>query len=514
VKLPKRLPAVRAGALLAVVLPVLILAAGLSGAVRARSAELSSGAAWLLSNEGQVILVSGPAARRVFATRVSEPDSRLSLVQTNEAAYVLTSAAVLRLDTATLRITARFDVPNPGPAARILTGSDRVFVVDGSGVVHTLDLDTLEERAPVRSLDGQLGEGTAVVDAANRLWTVDGGTGALHWLDDAGTGSGSAGPGSMLVVAGGEAVAVGAGNARWLDSTGEPTTTLDLGVLSGEQPVVAGTPDGRLLVAIAARKLVKVCSRESCAVAQIPDAGDRLGTPSLFDDVVLVPDLTNGTVHLVRIGIGQFANPRVLDEAAPFAVLVHDGFVFYNDVASERAGVLRINDDDTSATTAVEKYKVQDPNEGLDSAVSETSASSPSSASSEAPPSSTRSSQPIAPATSAPRSTTSASVRTTVVPSGGTSRSVAPTTTPRGSSTGSSRPATTIVESPATTYVVTSPPVATTSAVTTSPRPSTPPIITGSLILPTPIFTIVPFPTLVPQFPIIPEIPQFPAVPR
>jgi PASTA domain len=172
-------------------------------------------------------------------------------------------------------------------------------------------------------------------------------------------------PGAELVLAGGEVVAVAAGRADWISLSGQSAASIDLGILTGEVPALSGTPDGRLLVAIPGRAIVKVCSRSGCdgAIGRLNDAGSRFGTPRMLADVVLVPDPDRGTIHLVRTAQGaEFSRAEVMAPGTEFDVLVHEGFVFYNAVGNEKAGVLRI----TGQFIEIPKYRPENPSEGLD----------------------------------------------------------------------------------------------------------------------------------------------------
>jgi PASTA domain len=439
------------GTLLLVVLPLVLVAAGLTGAVAGSRIDLRSGAAWLASAQGQIILVSGSAARRVASFPVSAPGQDLSVVQTADAVFLVnrTASSVTRMDAATFSVTP--PVPVPGSAGRLqaLVGGGRLHVLDGqSGLVLTLDPITMTPIGSPRALDTQVDPGGAVVDDSGRIWVVDADSGVIRWLDDSSVGTGMTVANAELVVAGGAAVAVEGGRAHWLSSSGQAAASVDLGALPGEVPAVTGAPDGRLLVAIPGRALVRTCGRGGCdsAVGRLTDAGARFGQPQLLGDVVLVPDLERGTIHLVRPGQGaEFAAAPVMPANTEFEVIVHEGFAFYNAVGNERAGVLRINGD----FDYVQKYEPEDPNKGLDTlatSVSSSEAPTTPSETSSAVPSTIPASPTVIPTTRA-TATTVRPTRTTAAPttSATSTRVSPPASSPPSSTVSSAAPVTPVI---------------------------------------------------------------------
>jgi hypothetical protein len=371
---------------LVIAIPVFVVAAGFGGAVSGKSVQLLTGSAWLTSSAGQVILVSGSAARRVAAFQVATANQKLSTVQTSEALYIINhdESHVSRLDSGTFELSPPLPVAGAGARLQVAANADHVYVIDGnSGVLRTVHPRSLTETEPPRNLKTTVDPGSAVVDSGGRLWVL-GDDGRVRWAASNGAPEVVlAGPGSKLLLAGGTPVLIGDGSAWWLAQPGGTPAEVKLGVNPGDAPIFGGTGDGRLLVVIPGRKIVMVCGPGGCdtAVGQLVDPGPRLGVPQLVDDVILVPDLDNGTVHLVPVGGGvELSQAKVMPIPADFDLNIRDGFIFYNAVGNENAGLLRIN----GAVRPVKKYEPTNPNQGLDTPAAPLS-SDPTLPSAEAP---------------------------------------------------------------------------------------------------------------------------------
>lgn len=358
------------GSVLALVVPVLVVVAGLGGAVTGSRVTLLDGAAWLPSTVGQVVLVSGASARPAATVAVGKSGDDLSVVQSGTTAYVVNRSAgtVTRVDGATFDTTDAVQFSADGGAQlQLLTGGGSVFVLDGAnGLVYDVDPVTLASRGTPKALDVEVAPGAAVVDATGRLWVVDAVGGGISWL----AADGSPQPASSglaadhLTLAGGRPVAVGETGADWLGDDGSSDAHVDFGLRPGETAVVSGTPDGRLLAVVGSR-IVELCDRSGCAAKAFPivDAGARLGAAILMSGVILVPDFDKGAVHLIWEADGrQIASQPILNPTADFDLFDHDTFAFFNDRNSERAGILQLE----GTFTRVQKYEPGDPSAGLD----------------------------------------------------------------------------------------------------------------------------------------------------
>jgi hypothetical protein len=88
----------------------------------------------------------------------------------------------------------------------------------------------------------------------------------------------------------------------------------------------------------------------------------ELGTPVETGGRVFVPDFTTGRVWIVDLAQAKVvAQPQVISTPAHFQLLVRDGIVFFNDPASEHAGVLRLD----GGVRPIAKYDPRNPGKGL-----------------------------------------------------------------------------------------------------------------------------------------------------
>lgn len=356
--------------LAAVGLPLLLLASMLGGSVKGSRFDLLAGSTWLPSSVGQAALISGASGRRVAAIAVGPNPSDLEVVNAGTNAYVVNhgDGTVRRVDGATFEVTPRVQFATAdGDQLQLLTGAGAVFVLDGArGIVHEVDARTLAERGPAHSLEASVRPGAAIVDSKGRLWAIEDRTGDLEWL---GHGSGrrahAVSAGGTLVDAGSRTVLVGDGRAQWLDDDGSAAAEVDLHLPAQEQAVVSGTADGRLLVVVPSRGVLKVCREDGCDAEAhtFGGAGGSFGPAIELSGRYFVPDLSRGSVHLIAPARSQeLSEVRILKPAARFTLRTQDKQLFYNDVSSQRAGVLHWD----GTFTAVTKYDAGNPRAGLD----------------------------------------------------------------------------------------------------------------------------------------------------
>jgi hypothetical protein len=94
---------------------------------------------------------------------------------------------------------------------------------------------------------------------------------------------------------------------------------------------------------------------------QITETGTELGVPLEAGGRVFVRKFSTGRVLMVDLASGRVvARPRLL-EPGEFELLTKDGIVFYNDLDSERAGVVRLD----GSVRRVAKYNPSRPGSGL-----------------------------------------------------------------------------------------------------------------------------------------------------
>jgi PKD repeat protein len=88
----------------------------------------------------------------------------------------------------------------------------------------------------------------------------------------------------------------------------------------------------------------------------------ELGAPREAAGRVFVPDFTAGRVLVVDVAARRvLANVAVLPERTEFELVPQGSFVFYNDPATEHAGVVRLD----GSTKEIRKYNPDDPGDGV-----------------------------------------------------------------------------------------------------------------------------------------------------
>ncbi|MFG1609201.1 PKD domain-containing protein [Actinoplanes sp. NPDC049265] len=425
------------------------IVAGADDGYSAEVPRLMSGAAWLPSaRTGELALIDGINAEVAARVGVTPPGHGFDVVQHDADAYIVDAVdgTVRRVDGATM--TAVPPLGHDEPGATVIPGASagvRVFAADDvlyaldtvHGLLAEVDPETLAAQRAPRPLAAATEPGTAVMDSAGALWTLDARTGNLSIVSgdrsvvrrDAVT----AGAGRLLL-AGDEPVLIdlATSDAYALDpDDGTRTATVRLELGNARDPAIGASPRSARVYPTY-RGMVSVCeiSGPGCdrAIA-LTDAGNRLGTPVESGGRLFVPELTHGRVFIVDLGTNTVvARPTVLRPPADFQLVARDGLVFFNDPASQRAGLIRANGD----VVAVPKYDRTKPSTGtpgeVPSSLAGTSPSAP-------PPSTTPSEQPGSDSSAAPSSTPSApSAPLSGEPSGGAESSPDPSGPPSGPS--------------------------------------------------------------------------------
>ena len=364
------------------VVAVLAVAAGglvMAGSAHGYPAEtlrLLSGQAWLgSSGVGQVSLIDGTTAQVAERVKVAAPGDLLSVGLTGHDAVVAdATAGTVSWVNGALAEVRPVDV---GPAsavggARVLAGEGQVHVLLGSRYAA---LDATSGRVLVSTdLGRALDPGTAVVDGAGRAWALDQAGGLVQpsaGADWVRPGVAAAQVSRLAVVPRGVAV-VDPRRRRVTvyDADGTPTGGACLPAGVGGSVEAVGTSDGLVVVASDSAKALVVadpghgsCSRR----IGLSQGSLRLGLPVVRDGHAFVPELASGRVFVVDLDAGTVvAAPQVVVGASPaLELLDHDGVVFYNDAARQRAGVIRLD----GSTVAVDKYDPASPQAGTATAV-------------------------------------------------------------------------------------------------------------------------------------------------
>ncbi|WP_239373573.1 PKD domain-containing protein [Frankia sp. Cj5] len=361
-------------ALAGVVILGALVAAGWSGNAPARSVALADGSAWLVSSNGQAALVDGSSAQVVAQVKVGAGGVDLAAAQSGADAYVSNASdgSVRRVDGATFAVSTAVRFANAGQAVAVYPGRQAVYAVtEQSGLVTTADPVTLAVRGQ-QSLAARVLPGAAQVDAAGRLWLVDGNTGDLIWLDGGGrhTRRGAVDPARTMLVRSGDQVVlvdVVGRTARPLRGDGGTDAGACVDTQAGDSTVtVAGSTSGGRVYAASGRRgvlLVSDLSHGSCDTAvDLRAAGHELGAPREAAGRVFIPDFTAGQVIVVDVAARHLvANPQVLSAGTRFELVSQGSFVFYNDPRSAQAGVVRLD----GSFHKTEKYSSKDPGNGV-----------------------------------------------------------------------------------------------------------------------------------------------------
>ncbi len=367
-----------AGGLVALLLASLVAAAFGHGYPASR-VMLSGGGAWLASaSQGLVTLIDG-ASEQVVGSVAAPGAARgdaLSVVQSGASAYVVdgTQGTVSRVDGATYEASApvRFGAPNEAP--QVYAGSGALYIVDGGRRVASVT-DPLSLRVRQRlSLAAQPGPGQSVVDGKGRLWVVDAGSGVLTRFDGHGKLSRRdvADQASQLVLVRGEPVLVDVNRGRLgrvaADGTVDSWSCME--VRGKEKARLLGSAtSGRVFAAISSTGTLVASSldRGECNTAiVIGDRGDDFGPLVEMAGFVFVPNRSTGHTTVVDVNAGQVvADVEVVKKDANLELTGKDGFVFYNDLDGDQAGVIRLDGGQWRVGKALKKYNPSGTGEGI-----------------------------------------------------------------------------------------------------------------------------------------------------
>jgi hypothetical protein len=373
---------VRAAALLAVAAAAVGSVAAFGEGNPSQDVRLLSGAAWLASSKvGQVTLLDGASAEVSAQVQVAPAGNLLEVVQQGSSAYAVdqTAGTVRRVDGATF-VTTEPQAPIADPTTEItaIPSANSLYTLDvRRGILADTDPRTLRRRGNMVTVASKLIEGTATVDDDGTFWAIDPATGRVSRVkgDQPSYVDNVAKPGtSRLTLVNGHPVVV--------DQSGQKAVSLDRETGQAGEPVpLAVQPDDKLQVSgsrhneriyiVAQRGVLNVCDMAKAKCDQsIPlgadndfgaavETGDRLFVPNYSTGQVWIVDLTRSTV---------LAKADILKATGKFQLLTRDGVVFYNDLNSEKAGVITLE----GRVTPTAKYDPADPAKGLNEPVRNT----------------------------------------------------------------------------------------------------------------------------------------------
>ncbi|EFC85053.1 PKD domain-containing protein [Parafrankia sp. EUN1f] len=350
---------------------------------KARTVALDDGTTWLVSSAvGQAALLDGASALTDGAsaqvvTQIAVGRGDLTAARSGADAFVANATAnsVTRIDGATYRkTTAPAPLGRAGEPLALFPGRSALYAVSATaGLVTIADPATLRVRGPEQSLGARVREGAALVDGAGLLWLIDSDSGDLIRVDDSGKHpkpSGADPAAATLVLAGGRVAVVDAAarTVRPVGADGAPGPATCLDIRRGDEVAVTGSPTQDRVYAVSDDRgvlLVSDLDRRSCNRAvDLGAARHRLGPAQEAAGRVFVPDYTTGEVAVVDLASGRVvARPKVLAGGGEtvFELVPSSSFVFYNDPASERAGVIRLD----GTTVEIQKYDPERPDAGL-----------------------------------------------------------------------------------------------------------------------------------------------------
>jgi hypothetical protein len=362
----------------AAVVSLLVVAAiavfGSDGGNEPQNVKLLSGMAWLSSsNVGQVTLLDGSTAEVAAQLPIAPAGSTIEVVQSGSTAYAVdrTAGTVQRVDGATFDLTKpQSPIADAHTGLTAFAGQDVLYVLDSQRGVYTdADPRTVAPLGEPQTLAAQLGDGTASLDDAGRLWLVDNASGNLTSIDRGKrtTKSGVTKPGhNVLAMADGAPVIVNTGEHKVISvdpDSGTAAKTLDLDLRTNDTVAVSGSPHAQRVYVVASRGVVNICDlgAASCERAIPLNAGSQLGAAVEAANRLFVPDYTTGQVWIIDLNSGAVvAKPQVLKPAGQFQLLAHDGVVFFNQPTSEKAGVVQVDGN----VLATAKYDPLDPKKG------------------------------------------------------------------------------------------------------------------------------------------------------
>jgi hypothetical protein len=366
----------RAGALLAGVVVVAAMARG--EPAPPRRVDLRTGGAWVASSRvGMMTLIDGETAEVVARVEVGAGRGPLVATQAGPVGYAVDGAAgtVVRVDPRTFAA---------GPAVRVVAGSPGQVAARATGrAVYVFDEDrgrvVVADPADLSVRGGgtsSLADGirSGLVDADGRLWLLGATSGDLVWFDGRQRHERPAvvddPAGAELVDAGGSPVLVDRAARRvWaLGRSGRPGAGACVDMRVGDGTVrFGGAGGGRRVYAVSgAQGVLRVSdlrTGECTALAQaVAPPGHELGAPVEVDGYVFVPDYRDGTVTVVDVARGRVATTDRPVAEGRFDLFAEEGFVFYNDPETERAGVIHLD----GTFSAVQKYNPRNPGDGVD----------------------------------------------------------------------------------------------------------------------------------------------------
>lgn len=357
----------------------LILAAAREDGFSAQAVDLGAGSVWVASTgPGQLALLDGASAQIAVKLRVAQDNDDVVAVTGTGAGYAVnrTTGTVVRVDGATWHPgDAHILIGGSAGGLDAIAGDGSLYVADRQrGLAIRADPVSLQPDGEPRSLSAIPGPGSPVLDSRGVLWLLDAQRGNLIRMTDSPqiVQSGLADPaGGRLVLADDRPVVVdlAAGTATPIDpgdgSSGS-SDCMDVDPGDAAVHILGGSTTNEIYAVSGTDGVLRITDLDtgdcSAVVSDIAPPGSDLGQPVEAGRHVFIPDYGTGQVIVVDLDGRSYRRTQALVEPnAGFDLMERDGFVFYNQRTSNRAGVI---DPDGSVRT-VPKYNVDDPGRGV-----------------------------------------------------------------------------------------------------------------------------------------------------
>jgi PKD repeat protein len=333
----------------------------LSGGASADRLPLTGGGAWLASPAlGLVTLIDGPSERVVGSVRAAGTTNGddLAVIQSGSSAYAVnaTHGSVSFIDGGTYAQTAPVGFTRPGTRPQVWpaatpNAAQELFVIDTDrSLANKVQAETLAVAEQV-SLSGRPGEHQSLVDDAGRLWVIDGTRGGITSIlgHKKSVNHDSVAAADTLVLVKGRAVAIDEAGQRLGPVDPDGTVHWSCLATSNDPDVqfVGSMTTDQVFAASPAAGTVAVADLDDgrCSDAiKVTQPGADLGPVTQQGHFLFVPDRSTGTAVVVDLQSGRVvAKLPVAKAGAPLELISHNSYVFYNDLGSDLAGVLKLD---------------------------------------------------------------------------------------------------------------------------------------------------------------------------
>jgi hypothetical protein len=344
----------------------------------AKAVDLGTGSVWVTSQgPGQLALLDGASAAVTVRLKVADGGHDITAVQGHRAGYAVdrTTGSVIRADAATWQATATLPIDGATAGLTATAAGSALYLTDVQrGLVVKADPDTLQPVGQPQSLSATRGAGIPVADTTGALWLLDSTTGDLIRTVDTPqrTEAGFAGgTGSRLVLVQGAPVVV--------DLFDRSTTPIDpqTGHRTGSPScvdtdptdptvTVAGSPTDPVVYLASGRdgllRITDLAGGTCNQAIPLTAPGTDLGEPVDMAGRVFIPNRTTGQVIIIdpKTRHQDLTDPVVPPNTA-FELLGQDGFIYYNEPASNLAGVVHTD----GTVRPITKYDPTDPDRGV-----------------------------------------------------------------------------------------------------------------------------------------------------